>query len=100
MMTKLPTGKPKVAEPDMKILYFAWLRDRIGQTEETFELPTNKSFSVADLIDELASRGEGYAAAFEDREVIHVAVDMVETTHDASLANAGEVAFYPPFTGG
>lgn len=84
----------------MKILYFAWLRDRIGCSEESIDLPDGKPFTVTELIDQLCARGEGYAAAFEDREVVHVAIDMVETSHDASLTGAREVAFYPPFTGG
>lgn len=84
----------------MKVLYFAWIRDRIGCSEENIDLPDGKPFCVSDLIAMLVERGDGYVAAFEDREVIHVAVDMVETTHEASITDATEVAFYPPFTGG
>ena len=83
----------------MKILYFAWIRDRIGLSEESFDIPDQK-FTVSNLIDHLCTLGDGYKAAFEDRDVVHVAVDMVETTHDANLTTATEVAFYPPFTGG
>lgn len=83
----------------MKILYFAWIRDRIGLSEESFDI-TDDKFTVSNLMDHLCTLGDGYKAAFEDRDVVHVAVDMVETTHDAILATATEVAFYPPFTGG
>lgn len=84
----------------MKVLYFAWLRDRIGLSEEEVSLPDTGSATVSDLIAHLKERGDGYAHAFEDLELIHVAVNMEEVPHQTSLAGATEVAFYPPFTGG
>lgn len=84
----------------MKVLYFAWFRDRIGLSEEDIALPAGENMTVRDFIDNLSARGEGYAAAFEDRSVVHVALDMTEVPHDTALASASEIAFYPPFTGG
>ncbi len=84
----------------MKVLYFAWFRDRIGLSEEDVALPAGQSMTVGDFIDALCARGEGYAAAFEDREVVHVALDMTEVPHDTPIVGTSEIAFYPPFTGG
>lgn len=83
----------------MKVLYFAWFRDRIGCAEEDVTLPEGDP-SVRDLIDLLSKRGEGYRAAFEDLDVVHAALDMEEVPLDTKLGAATEVAFYPPFTGG
>ncbi|PCJ72036.1 MAG: molybdopterin synthase sulfur carrier subunit [Rhodobiaceae bacterium] len=84
----------------MKVLYFAWFRDRIGLSEEDVTLPDGKEMTVHSFIDSLSARGEGYAAAFEDRDVVHVALDMIEVPHDTSISGVSEIAFYPPFTGG
>lgn len=84
----------------MKVLYFAWFRDRIGLAEEKIDLDTSKDLTVRELIRQLATRGDGYAAAFEDMNVVHVALDMQEVDHDTLVGSASEIAFYPPFTGG
>lgn len=84
----------------MKILYFAWFRDRIGVAEEVIELAEAQNLTVRDFIRDLASRGDGYAAAFNDMNVVHVALDMQEVDHDTLIGGASEIAFYPPFTGG
>lgn len=81
----------------MTVLYFAWLRERIGTGSE--EVETNAS-TVAELVAELTSREDRYAAAFADMSAVRVAVDQTMTDIDASLTGAAEVAFFPPMTGG
>jgi sulfur-carrier protein len=83
----------------MKLRYFAWVRERVGQAEETIELPPEVT-NVAELMDWLAARDEGYAAAFAEPAVIRAAIDQDHVPHDAPLAGAREVAFFPPMTGG
>ncbi|MCE7999510.1 MAG: MoaD/ThiS family protein [Rhodobiaceae bacterium] len=84
----------------MKVLYFAWFRDRIGLAEEEIDLSDADKLTVKDFIGELAKRGDGYATAFEDMNVVHVALDMQEVDHGTLIGGASEIAFYPPFTGG
>ena len=81
----------------MKILYFAWVRERIGLPSEELE---NRSGTVRDLIEDLRAREERYAAAFVDLSALRVAVDQQLTDFDASIEGASEVAFFPPMTGG
>lgn len=83
----------------MKLLYFASLRQKIGMPEEDVTLPENVR-DVGDLIDWLIARGEGYEAAFENRNIIRAAIDQEHATLDAPLGKAAEVAFFPPVTGG
>ena len=79
------------------VLYFAWVRERIGLPKEQIE--TNAT-TVAELVDELREREERYALAFSDLRALRVAVDQELTEFDAPLAGAKEVAFFPPMTGG
>lgn len=79
------------------VLYFAWVRERIGLPREQVE--TNAA-NVAELIDELRGREERYALAFSDLSSLRVAVDQDLTDFDASLEGVREVAFFPPMTGG
>jgi molybdopterin synthase sulfur carrier subunit len=83
----------------MKLRYFAWVRERVGHAEEDIEIPDDVS-SVADLIAWLASRDEGYAAAFAEPDVIRAAIDQEHVDHATPIASAREVAFFPPMTGG
>lgn len=83
----------------MKIRYFAWLRERTGVAEEEVSLPSDVA-SVSGLISWLSSRGENYAYAFENPEIVRVAVDRVHARDDRPLAGVSEVAFFPPMTGG
>jgi molybdopterin synthase sulfur carrier subunit len=83
----------------MKILYFAWVRERTGRAEENVELPETVT-TVGDLISWLKSRGPEYEHAFADADVIRAAIDRTHARHDAKLAGACEVAFFPPMTGG
>lgn len=79
------------------VLYFAWVRERIGLPKERLETGAD---TVAELVEELKGREERYAAAFADLSAIRVAVDQELTDFDAPLAEAREVAFFPPMTGG
>ncbi len=79
------------------VLYFAWVRERIGLPKEQVE---TTAATVADLVAELKLREERYAAAFEDISALRVAVDQELCEFDAPLAGAREVAFFPPMTGG
>ena len=83
----------------MKLLYFAWVRERIGKGEEVVEPPSGLT-TVADLMAWLAGRGEEYAFAFENPKVIRAAINRVHVKASAPIAGAAEVAFFPPMTGG
>lgn len=83
----------------MKLVYFAWVRERVGQAEEHVDPPAEVG-TVAELVDWLRTRGEGYAHAFENARVIRAAVDHVHVKPNFSLSGAREVAFFPPMTGG
>jgi len=81
----------------LDVLYFAWVRERIGLPREAVE---TKAATVADLVDELRAREERYALAFADLSALRVAVDQELTEFDTSLEGVREVAFFPPMTGG
>ncbi|MEP5152347.1 molybdopterin converting factor subunit 1 [Planktotalea sp.] len=81
----------------MDVLYFAWVRERIGLPKEKVETSAK---TVMDLVEELRAREERYALAFSDIGALRVAVDQDLTDFDASIENAREVAFFPPMTGG
>src|SRR5258707_13028791 len=83
----------------MKVLYFAWVRERIGKAEETVEPPADVR-TVGDLIGWLAKRGESYAHAFETPRVIRAAIHHAHVKPDAALAGPREIALFPPRTGG
>ncbi len=79
------------------VMYFAWVRERIGLPREQLE---TKAATVAELVKELIAREDRYALAFSDLAALRVAVDQTLTTFDAPLAGVREVAFFPPMTGG
>lgn len=81
----------------MRVLYFAWVRERIGIAAEEIETAAG---TVAGLVDELRGREERYGAAFADLSSLRVAVDQKLADFDAPLAGVREVAFFPPMTGG
>ena len=83
----------------MTLLYFAWLRQKIGRSEETFPLPADVR-TVAELIAHLRGRGAGYADAFADEKRIRCAVNQEHAPFGAALTDKDEVAFFPPVTGG
>ena len=83
----------------MRLLYFAWVRERLGKAEERLDPPANVA-TVSELMTWLAGRGEEYAHAFENAKVIRAAIDHRHARPDAPIAGAGEIAFFPPMTGG
>jgi molybdopterin synthase sulfur carrier subunit len=83
----------------VKLLYFAWVRERVGKAEEVVDPPAGVA-TVAELIAWLTGRGEQYAYAFENASVIRAAVDHRHVRPDAAIAGAHEIAFFPPMTGG
>ena len=83
----------------VKLVYFAWVRERIGLPEEDVELPPAIA-TIADLVGWLKTRGEEYDYAFENEGVVRAAIDKVHARPDAPLAGAREIAFFPPMTGG
>ena len=81
----------------MKVLYFAWLRERIGTGREEVE---TGAATPAELVEELKAREARYEAAFADLGAVRVALDQTLSDWDASLEGVREVAFFPPMTGG
>lgn len=81
----------------MDVLYFAWVRERIGVPKERVQ---TSAATVQELVAELSGREERYALAFADLDALRVAVDQELSDFDASLAGVHEVAFFPPMTGG
>ena len=82
-----------------KLVYFAWVRERIGKAEEEMTLPSSV-VSVADLLDHLKTMGEEYETALQFPDVIRVAVDQEHVEHDEPIGNAREIGIFPPMTGG
>jgi len=83
----------------MKLRYFAWVRERIGKAEEDVEVP-GAIATVGELMAWLARRGDNYAYAFDNPKVIRAAIDKGHVRAEAKIANASEIAFFPPMTGG
>ena len=83
----------------MKLVYFAWVRERIGKAEEDLA-PPHSVATVAELIKWLGQRGEEYAHAFENPRVIRAAIDRTHVRPETAIAGAREIAFFPPMTGG
>lgn len=83
----------------MTLMYFAWLRERIGTGSEEVTPPEGVE-TVAALVDWLKSREPRYEAAFAETAAIRVAVDQEQVDFDASIIGAREVALFPPVTGG
>jgi sulfur-carrier protein len=83
----------------VKLLYFAWVRERVGKTHEEISPPAGVR-TVAELMEWLAGRGEEYAHAFANRKLIRAAIDRSHVRPDTAIANAREIAFFPPMTGG
>jgi len=83
----------------MNVLYFAWLRTKIGIGEETLELPGDVA-TVGEFLDWLCNRGPNYLEALQDRSVVRVAVNQEYVSFDHALSAGDEVALFPPVTGG
>jgi sulfur-carrier protein len=83
----------------IKVRYFAWVRERVGKPEEEIEAPASIA-TIAELMAWLAGQGEHYAYAFENPKVIRAAIDRNHVRAEARIEGAGEIAFFPPMTGG
>jgi molybdopterin synthase sulfur carrier subunit len=83
----------------VKLVYFAWVRERIGRRDEEFDLPASIA-TAGDLLDWLRARGPEYEHALAEPRAIRVAIDRVHAARETSLAGAREVALFPPMTGG
>jgi sulfur-carrier protein len=81
------------------LVYFAWVRERIGKAEETLELPESV-ITAGDLISHLKTLGEEYASALEHENVIRVAINQEHVDHHEPIGGAREIALFPPMTGG
>lgn len=88
-----------IALQPVKLVYFAWVRERTGKAEEILALPS-ELVTIADLVRWLRDRDEGYAAAFADESIVRAAIDHVHVKPETELAGAREIAFFPPMTGG
>jgi molybdopterin synthase sulfur carrier subunit len=83
----------------LKLRYFAWVRERIGKTDEDVDVPAGV-VTVTELMTWLASRGEEYAYAFENPKIIRTAIDRAHVKPQTPIGKASEIAFFPPMTGG
>ena len=84
---------------EVTLVYFAWIRERIGLASEQVTLPEGL-VTVSDLARWLATRDEGYAHAFENPAIVRAALDRRHVKPEAPIAGASEIAFFPPMTGG
>ena len=83
----------------IKLLYFAWVREKVGRGAEEIELPAGLA-TVADVVGWLKTRGPEFDAAFARPEIVRVALDKVHVKPTAPIGGAREIAFFPPVTGG
>jgi molybdopterin synthase sulfur carrier subunit len=83
----------------MKVKYFAWLRQKVGTSEEDVSPPADVA-TVQDLVTWLSARSARHAEAFSEAKVFGAAIDKKVATFATPIAGASEVAFFPPFTGG
>ncbi|MCA1490007.1 molybdopterin converting factor subunit 1 [Sinorhizobium alkalisoli] len=83
----------------VNLVYFSWVRERIGKGEETLELPADV-VTIADLLAYLKTLGAEYEAALEHENVIRAAIDREHVAHGEPVAGAREIALFPPMTGG
>lgn len=83
----------------MKVLYFAWLRERIGKAEEDIVFPASVA-TAREALQHLVGLGEEYAYAFENPQIVRIALDRRHVPPETPLGAAREIAFFPPMTGG
>ncbi len=83
----------------MKVLYFAWLRERLNRNSDDFDVPDDVK-TVGDLVRWIGDNDETAAIAFADRRLIRAAVDEELSDFDAPITGARTVALFPPMTGG
>lgn len=84
----------------VKLVYFAWLRERFGMSEEQVDIPETV-ISVSDLFDWFETRGEAFANVMEYRDILQVAIDQIHVQdRQATIGDVKEIAIFPPMTGG
>lgn len=83
----------------VKVVYFAWVRERIGKGEEELEIPAEVK-TAGELVTWLATLGEGYEEALRFPKAIRLAVNQEHVEHNESIAGAREIGIFPPMTGG
>lgn len=83
----------------INLLYFAWVRERVGVASEEIAMPSDVT-TVGDLVAWQRERGEGYAEAFADADVVRIAVNQEHVEPGHPVQNGDEIAFFPPVTGG
>lgn len=83
----------------MQLVYFAWVRERVGKASESMQLPGDVR-TVNDLVDHLCSINDAYQAALANKQMIRIAVNQTHVQLDHPVTDADEVAFFPPVTGG
>ena len=83
----------------MKILYFSWIKDKVGTSFEEIEL-TNEVNTISQLIIFLTKKSDNYKEAFSDLDSIKYSINMQTANIDAKVKNDDEIAFFPPMTGG
>jgi len=83
----------------LKLLYFAWVRERIGTSSEEIDCPPGVK-TVGELVDWLAARGGGYGEAFESAALVRAAVNQDHADAAHPICDDDEIAFFPPVTGG
>jgi sulfur-carrier protein len=88
-----------MAEPVIRILYFAWLRERTGRSEEELAMPQGVA-TVGELVEWLRARDAGHAAAFANPRLVRAAVNQDFAAPDTPIHAGDEIAFFPPVTGG
>lgn len=84
---------------NVTLRYFAWVREKVGTSEEIVDLPDGIN-TLAELTAWLKGRGDGFEAAFALPDVVRVAIDQQHAAPDTSIEGASEIAFFPPVTGG
>jgi molybdopterin synthase sulfur carrier subunit len=84
---------------NVRLRYFAWVRERIGKPEEELDIPPDIK-TIGELVRWLSDRGEEYGYAFENPKVIRAAIDQTHVQPGAAIKDAREIAFFPPMTGG
>lgn len=99
IISKPVSGTWLISMSELKLVYFSWVRERIGLPEEMLTIPAEVK-TVSELARYLGSRGEHYAYAFENPAIVRAAIDRKHVKPDALIAGAKEIAFFPPMTGG
>jgi sulfur-carrier protein len=84
---------------NVELLYFAWVREKVGRASETRALPADVA-TVADLVTWLKTQGPEYQTAFTSADIVRAAIDQRHVKPETALGDAREIAFFPPVTGG